>query len=657
MTLRRQIFIAISVVFLGIFIVLTVLGIQGTRNYLEEQLGTHAQETASSLAHPLAQSLGKGDMALATTQLATLFDRGYFQRIAVLGTDGTVLLEKGLPPKIEEVPLWFSEMFALDVPAGEAFVTAGWRQLGKVLVIPQPTHAYQHLWLSTEKTAAWMLLAYLFALFLTHQALRYILNPLSQIEFSALEIQQKRFRQITVMPRALELARVVRAMNNMSRKIAEILDIESAKGEVFRKEAYQDGLTGLDNRRSFDLRLGQLFDGEIQFSEGALIGLEVNNLKEFNTEASYREGDAYLVALAGAARDILGEKAMFLCRTGGASFAFAVIGLDTKAVSSLSHALQLGLLKAVTNEDGEVPISFSVGVVNFHPGDKRGQVMARLDLAIESARQAGRNACQYVPDATSGSGGIGSLAWRQLINDALVENRWILVGQPVVSLTTGAVIHQEIMSRLIGSDGNLVPASTFLPMAMRHHLMADIDRALLSLVFNIVEARGAGSSMHLAVNMSNQSLENGDFVQWLSGRLARLEQNVLPLSFELSEYACAVDMKSAQDFAAMVRSHRAHFGIDHFGLAPDSLQILRQLPPDYIKLDAGLVAEAPTNAVARSLLRSIVALANSLEIEVIAQGVETAQQVESLLQDQIGGGQGYHFGAPTSEALQEKPGI
>lgn len=648
MSLRQQLFLAISAIVLAIFLGLTWADVRSTRAYLEEQLGSHAQDAASALVHPLSVALGKGDLQLAETQVATIFDRGYFQRIVVLSLKGEVLANRELPEKIDEVPVWFSRAFPLQAAPGEAFISAGWRQLGKVAVISQPTHAYQHLWRSLLDTAYWMIGAYLLALLLTHFLLRMILKPLRLIEDSAREIQQKRFERIPFVPRAPELRRVVKAMNDMSRRIKEILDAESDKAERFRREAYVDELTGFDNRRSFDLRFTQLLKGKIPFSEGMMLGLEVNNLKEFNTEASYRQGDAYLKALADTTRTILGSKAAVLCRTGGGSFIFVV--LDQKEPLQLAHQLQEGL--AAVKIESEADISFSLGAVSFRVGDERSQVMSRLDLAIESARHSSRNALQFVTDAGGTEGALGSHGWRELIRNALSEKRWTLVGQPAVSLGSGELIHQEVMTRLIGSDGNLVPASQFIPMALRHRLMADIDRALLSLVFGMLEAKVAvGDMAKLAVNLSNQSLDDEAFLHWLDTSLGRLDKSGVALSFELTEFGCASQRQAARHFAAMVRKHHARFGIDHFGLAPDSLQLLRDLPPDYIKLDAGLVAEAPKSEGAHALLRSIVALAASLEVEVIAQGVETADQVGMLLDDRVGGGQGYHFGRPNAGVL------
>jgi diguanylate cyclase (GGDEF)-like protein len=646
MTLKRQLLGGISLVFLLVFLGLIVVGINGTRDYLEQQLGSHAQDAASSLSLPLAQSLGRGDTGLAAIQVASMFDRGYFQRIMVRGIDGSSLVDRELPAKIEGVPLWFSSLVSLQAPPGEALVSSGWRQLGRVVVISQPTHAYQHLWSSCLETVGWMLLAYIVAILLSRMVLRWILTPLSAIERTALEIQDRRFGQIGIVPKALELLRVVRAMNGMSRRISEILDAETQRADVFRKEAYQDEVTGLDNRRSFDLRFNQLLEGDVPFSDGSLVGLEINNLKAFNTETSYQRGNALLVTLTRIARELLGQRAVILGRIGGTSFGFVVVGLDTPAISTLCRELRAAIERAA----GEDDISFSLGVVNFNKGDARSQVMARLDLAIETARQSGRNALQLLIEDEGDNVSIGSLAWRELIQSALAENRWTLLGQPVVSLETRALIHHEIMTRLVGKDGQLVPASKFLPMALRHHLMADIDQALLELVFRILETN-ATQDAHLAVNMSTQSLESSSFVKWLAGRLNKLGPLAARLSFELTEYGCSIDVEAARRFAALVHAHHARFGIDHFGLAPNSLQILREVPPDYIKLDTGLVQEVPVSESAHSLLKSIVALAASLEVEVIAQGVENADQVEQLISDKIGGGQGYLFGVPSADQV------
>jgi hypothetical protein len=107
MTLRRQIFLVLSVLFFAVLAAVLAVSVSGTRQYLEQQLASHAQDAATAMSVTLGQALGKGDTVLAEAQVHSVFDRGYFKRIAVLGPDRQPIVNRVLPQKIEGVPLWF----------------------------------------------------------------------------------------------------------------------------------------------------------------------------------------------------------------------------------------------------------------------------------------------------------------------------------------------------------------------------------------------------------------------------------------------------------------------------------------------------------------------------------------------------------------------
>ncbi len=652
MTLRRQLFWAISLVFFVIFVGLLFFSIKSTRNYLEQQLGSHAQDAATSLTLPLSMSLGKGDMVLAQTQVESVFDRGYFKRIVVISPTAEVLITRELPEKIGNVPLWFSGVFPLTASGGESFISSGWRQLGKVIVVSQPVFAYQYLWSTSLEIAAWMFVTYLVALLLMYFLLHFILRPLKSIEHAAKAIQQRRFEQIQTMPRARELARVVRAMNAMSRRISVILNAEADRAEGFRRQVFHDALTGLDNRRSFDLRLNELLEGKEGIANGAVIALEVNHLKEFNAGHSYGQGDALLKDLAISAKELLGHQAVILGRLGGASLAFVLVDVRPDEFAGICNRLNRRLQSRLNEFAGTThdanDISLSMGTVYFQGGEQRSHIMARVDLAIEAARQTGNNEAQVFSETSEEIDAMGSHGWRDLILNALQENRWILMGQPVVHMHNGTHLHQEVMLRLVDKSGHWVAASKFIPMAMRHRFMADVDRAVLTLVLRRLQgANFAGTA--LAVNISPQSVQNRSFMGWLGKELAGLGKNASRLHFELSRYGCSLDMEAARQFAQLVRRSGAKFGIDRFGLDPNSLQTLRLLPPDYVKLDDVLVSETGNDEAAVLLVNSMVTLAHSMDVLVISQGVETAEQA-TLLRSNHDYGQGYYFGEPTQLA-------
>ncbi|MBV5295217.1 MAG: EAL domain-containing protein [Curvibacter lanceolatus] len=643
MTLRRQILAVISLVFLGILAGLLVFSVRGTRDYLEQQLASHAQDAATALSLPLAQSMGRDDMVLVELNVASVFDRGFFKRIVVTDAKGKVLVERELPEKVAEVPQWFTRAFPLASPGGEAFVSSGWRQLGKVIVQSQPEYAYQYLWKSAREVALWVFLAYLVALFLSHLLLQIILNPLYAIERSARAIQERRFEQIVTQPAARELARVVRAMNDMARRIAEILDAETAKVEGFRKQVLHDELTGLDNRRSFDLHLGELLSGPEPHIHGVLVGLELNGLKDLNTGGGYLRGNALLQSVARISAEVLQGHARISARLSGASFGFVLVDVGFEEGRHLAHQLLAGLHEVLADVE-DAGVSCSVGAVPFNPGEQKSHLMARLDLAIEAARQQGRNSVFASNHLGTDLDALGSERWRALIQHALNDNRWRLLAQPVVFLDDRRLLHQELMVRLLDEHNGLVPAASFVPMAMRHKLMPEVDRAVVLLA--VARLRGHGApAMPMAINVSLQSVRQRSFVDWLRGVLREQGQQAKLLSFELTCFGCSQDIEAARAFASMVREQGARFGIDRLGLDALSTRVLRQVPPDYVKLDSALIHEVEGEEVSGDWVNAIAALARSMDVQIVAQGIESEMDAQRLV-GIYDAGQGYFFGKP-----------
>jgi len=647
MSLRRQLLVVLAVLFSLLLLVLLVVSVSGTRRYLEQQLASHAQDAATALSIPLAQSLGRGDRVLAEAQVASVFDRGYFKRIDVLSVDRAPLVTRTLPEKIEGVPTWFTRLLPIETPQGEAHLAAGWRQLGKVLVESQPTFAYQYLWQSATEMALWVVGIFVAAFASLRLLLGVVLKPLQLIEGSAIAVQEKRFGQIPVTPRAPELARVVAAMNSMSRRVAEMLDEETARADAMRRQAYEDELTGLANRRGFELRLGELLEGEHKFALAAIVAVEFDGMRTYTRAHGFAAGLALMRGLAAAADEVFaGPWRSLFGHTNEHSFSFVLAGIDAAQALDLAGRLRNRLAETLAVVSSAERPTFAMGLAYFRQSDKRSDVFARADLAVETARQRSRDQLAVLADAGDQPSTLGSFGWRQLIQNALKENRWRLVSQPVVSLAQrGQHLHGELMARLVDADGRLVPAAQFLPMAVRHDLMPDIDRGLVALAIDYLSAQGDPGS-RIAINLSPQSAADSGFVDWLGVRLAGLKDEAQRLLIEIAEFGCLADTEAARRVMDLARRHGARFGIDHFGLDPRALQLMRAMPPDYVKLNGGLVGAAAEDAQARAVVESIVRLAHSLEVQVIAQNVENEAQVGVLLAVSVDGGQGYLFGAP-----------
>ena len=647
MTVRRQIFLVLSALFLAVLAAVLAVSIVGTRQYLEQQLASHAQDAATALSVTLGQPLGKGDTVLAEAQVHSVFDRGYFKRITVLNSERQSIVNRELPEKVEGVPTWFVRLVPIETATGEAFVGSGWRQLGKVLVASQPTFAYQHLWTTAVDQLLWLVLFYAASLALMALVLHYILLPLKAIEKTANDVQAKKFMQITMRPRAPELASVVTAMNQMSRRVGEMLDAEVARAESLRKQAYDDDLTGLANRRGFELRLVELLQGEQQFNLGAVVAVEIDDMRLLNRAHGFAAGEHIMRVVTQNACEVFAAVGLtILARSNEFSFSFLLADLTHEQATALAAELRGRTMAQLADFAPAKMAGINMGVAFFRHSDKRSEVFARADLAVESARQSDRNGFVVLPDTHDENSALGSFGWRTLIQSALEEHRWRLVRQPVVRLRDASeLIHSECMARMVDAHGELVPASSFMPMAARHRLMTDVDRAMVTLALERLHDPAAGTNT-LAINLSPQSIGDAEFVAWLSERLASLASGARRVALEVSEFGALRNAVALARVRQMARQYGATFGIDHFGLDPQAVQMLRDAVPDYVKLSGVLSQELVAQAGNNELLVSFVTLAHSLDVMVIAQQIETTEQAAALLAAGVDGGQGYYFGAP-----------
>ncbi|MFZ4526872.1 MAG: bifunctional diguanylate cyclase/phosphodiesterase [Undibacterium curvum] len=643
MTLQRQLLIAISLLFLVVFLVVEGLSIVTTRNYLQQQLASHAQDAATTLSKSLEKAMASKDRTLAEVEIASMFDRGYYQSMQVLDNQGRPFVSKELSSDRAQTPGWLPDLLNIRLPAAEAFISSGWRQLGKVVVLSHPAYAYAYLWQSMKTIALWMSVMYLVVLALSMLMLRLILRPLEKIEALAHAVQEKRFEPIALQPRAPELQKVVTAMNQMAQRISHVLDQERANAEQYRRAAFQDSVTGLENRQGFDLRLNQLLAQDERSDQTWLAVFELDGLKTLNQRQGYARGNDLLVQLAQCLKQQLHPERDFAGRMGGAAIALVCTGVDAAQMQEKRSQWQQGLQQLVAAVDDSVQLS--AAMLACAPGQNRKELLSQADLLLEQSRQQGQGKIICAEEVPGTRIVEGSQAWRLLIANALHENRWVLYTQPVVQLDSRQQTQHELYVRLLDEKGSVLTAAEFMPMAVRHQLSAEIDQAVISLALQAIQAEPQRFKA-LAVNVSMASVSQPAFCLWLAQACQAAAPLPVPLYLELSEFACVKQRAESRQFFRMLRELGLGFGLDHVGLDPLALQLIRDNPPDYIKLDSGLIAQIATQPDIFVHVEALVRFAQSLEIPCIAQGIEDEALIDLLRQAQVEAGQGYVFGMP-----------
>ena len=646
MTLRHQLFWGIGLIFFLLFGGLVIQSVNASRDYLRQQINAQVQDVAAELANDLATPLSQNDQEQINARVDTVFKRGEFRRIEISTYQGGPVITRELASRVDDVPAWFVGMINVKNPRGDAIVSLGEQGYGRVTVVNQPAYAYRHLWRSTQEIGSLLGGAFLLSLVLVHLFLRRILEPLQQVESAAKAICDKRFELIERIPRAQELKRVVFAMNGAARLISSLLDAEAERTEGHRRESFTDAVTGLENRRSFNLQLARAL-GEDLPAQGAMLAvLEIDGLREFNLSQGHAAGDALLKNIAVEAHARLAGEQAILARIGGASFAFFSPDESREQALEGLNALLAHLDETWRGE--ERSLRFQAGLAMCLPGEQPGAALGRADLALEKARQGGGGHCEILAEDLPAGSPQGSTAWRTLLDEALAAKRWTLLAQPVVG-HRGSVMHFEITSRLLNREGQTLSPEHFIPMAQRHQLMAALDKAVVQQVLQQVSDPGH-APRSFAINLSRQAIADREFLEWLETRLMTLGELAERVDFEVSEITCQRAPEDVLRLRALLRARGSRLGMDQFGFTPSSTTNLRTILPDYIKLDGALTRELALDADVRQVLKGIVQIAHSLETLVIAQKVENEETAALLLEEGTDGGQGYHYGRP--EALQ-----
>lgn len=643
MTLHRQLFIGVSLIFFVLLAGIEAIYLANSRTQLQDQLSSQAQDAATALSLRLTTLGDLADEALVETLVNPVFDRGYFREISVVSADGRTLVRKVLPPAQGDVPAWFTRLLPIQAPRAQSLVSSGWRELGRVLVQSQPHFAYQQLWHAGLQTAALLLAVYAVAIAAMIAFLAMLLRPLREIERVAIAIGGRDFRTIGFVPRARELASVVAAMNAMSAKIKQIIAEESARAEAMRREAYIDPLTSLYNRRGFRRQLRSLTQSKGDVFSGALGLVELQTFGDFNARAGYQRADEVLALVARSLVDACEGHSVVCGRMGGAGFAFAAINVGADELRGLVAGV-CGRIALLLSEEGlEAELHFHCGVT-WREGElpEFSALLAAADYAVERAREKGDNAHQIELFDQTASG--GSLAWRGLIERAIEQDRVVLYGQSVLNLPGRAPAHTEVTARILRDEGDPLPAAQFLPMAARHGLIGRLDCRVLEKLLGYL-AQDA-TTLKFALNVSARTITDAHAVRQLFALLDARPGLAHRLIFEMTEFGVLHELASAQRFSGELRRRGATVALDNFGMHQESLMVVHALRPAYIKLSPGYTRELRSNADCRFLVASLVRIASSLDIGIYAQAVADESLLPILADLLISGYQGYAISPP-----------
>jgi len=648
MTLYRQLIIFTFLLFFLLFTGTWYAKLKSTRSFLISQLESHAQDAATSLALSISPHVAKKDMATVESMMNAVFDRGYYEVVKFVGPRQNVLVQRELKVKIENVPPWFIELIPLKTPVATSDVMAGWNQAGTIIIASHPGFAYETLWKDVLNMTGWFAACAVFVLIIGGFGLRMLLKPLTAVERQADALCKKEYQIQEPLPWTREFRRVAEAMNRMTYKVKEMFEENVAQAEVLRERAYHDPLTALGNRRYFESQMTARLDRGTNNTKGIVLLLRAFELEKLNQLKGFQAGDELLKRIAALLRESTKQYTNgVLARLTGGEFGFFLPDASSWDAEAISTDIADKLNQISVEQLALTDNVAHVGAASYENTVSMGRLLSEADLALGVAKQTGSNCWSLrVIKESSEKMPLGQQQWKEVLTKALHDRSIILDAQPVVKCTErSSVIHLEIFSKILLENGEIISAGMFMPLAERLNLVSLIDRVMLEEVMTL-EKHQLGVD-NVAVNISPASLQDDSFREWVYSFIQRIPANSPRLIFEFSEFGAVKNLNLIKEFTAAVRKVGYMVGLDHYGQSLSNLGFLQSLHPDYVKIDRAYTGELKDEENdSRFFIASLCSVAHSIDIEVIAEGVETEQQARILEGLHLDAIQGYLIDRP-----------
>ncbi|WP_218062051.1 putative bifunctional diguanylate cyclase/phosphodiesterase [Endobacter medicaginis] len=406
--------------------------------------------------------------------------------------------------------------------------------------------------------------------------------------------------------------------------------------------AEHDGLTGLLNRPAF---LARLADAAASGTPVTLALIDLDNFKAVNDTYGHAIGDLLLRQTA--QRLAAAGTGIVVARLGGDEFAAMVIDAGPDQAIPRLDALHRSLSDRVTSPDIVLTPAASMGLTCLAPGGgDHQQLMLQADLALYSAKREGKNRFRLFSVAME-QDYTERLRCESELGDAIARGQIIVAYQAIVDVVSGQTVACEALARWQHPERGLLLPGAFIEIAERIDLIDHIGERVLRVACH--EAVSWNSLIQVNVNLSPRQLQRGNFVRILAEALHDSGLPPTRLGIEVTERTLLDDDESTRRQLADIRAMGVKLILDDFGSGYSSLSYLQDIDVDGIKIDASFTGKLGSNKV-RAICRMVARLAMELNVYVVAEGVETREQLDWLRLNGIAFGQGFLLGRPTLHA-------
>jgi diguanylate cyclase (GGDEF)-like protein len=452
-----------------------------------------------------------------------------------------------------------------------------------------------------------------------------------------------------------EIDAVLRKLEPEDREIISRALARAEKTEAeLRYLADHDSLTGLLDRRRFRSELDQYVSFSARYGgQGAVMIIDIDGLKEVNDTLGHHAGDNLIRRIAGIMRERV-RATDIVARLSGDEFAVLMPQTDTAGALQLGEDLRAEIAEQAAPGPDASNVTVSVGITMFGGKQDVGSeaVLMAADQAMYRAKEEGKNQIALFRDPGEPQRRPHRvLTTSARIRDALTHDRLSLHTQPIRSLASGGIERYELLLRMIGEDGELLPAASFIEIAERAGMVQELDRWVIARAGElVVERERAGSPVSLHINLSGASITDLSVLEFIERRLDEGEADPARFTFEITETAHVHDYEAAAGFADRLTEFGCEVAIDDYGAGFGPFHYLRKIPFDVIKIDGAFIHDMPNSDADQLTVQAIVQIAHGLGKATIAEYVQDDVTTQMLREYGVDMAQGFHLGRPVDVA-------
>jgi len=409
--------------------------------------------------------------------------------------------------------------------------------------------------------------------------------------------------------------------------------------------ALHDSLTGLANRQRFTNELETIFSQHPGGAPYAVVYIDVDNFKLINDRHGHFIGDQVLRAVGEFLKRAFGDEAAVISRFGGDEFCIIIRAKDYDSANALGERI-CGLISRnpILSSGVRHRITLSIGIALMEASLSLKEVLSRANTALHVAKSSGKNrCCVYRSDSSELLRIRKSAEWFQRLHEGLDESRFEAWYQPLVDLQTNEPAHYEALIRFRDEDGHVHSPAAFLSAAERYSLMPQLDRYMIRRIFaDMVNF----PRLDVSINLSGSSVTDPGMAAYIMQCFDASGVAPSRVIFEITETVFMTNLAQARSIVEQLQGLGCRFALDDFGAGFSSLNYLRNLPVNVVKIDGSFIREIDSDPVSLALLKSINEIVHLLGKKTVAEWIENEATLRILKEIGCDYGQGFYSGKP-----------